>query len=149
MAKSRRKRPEHLYWLFTPTYAAHAANFRPEISLAERRHRGSFECRLAKREMPVKGKLPSRVKTPTREREKMAKKITEYRDISKFTEGYVIVETFIASGERSSSNVRVRPIPSEGFDPDIRVQCSNKMRMDVIAHLGSTVRLHGRYLSPA
>ena len=78
--------------------------------------------------MPVKGKLPSRVKTPTREREKMAKKIAEYRDTSKFTEGDVIVETFIASGEHSNSELRVRPIPSEGFDPDIRVQWSRKIR---------------------
>jgi hypothetical protein len=40
----------------------------------------------------------------------------------------VVVETFRAFGEPSSSSVRVRPAPEEGFPDGTRVQCSRTMR---------------------
>jgi hypothetical protein len=40
----------------------------------------------------------------------------------------IIVETFRASGENSGSNIRVRPLPGQGFSPAMRVECSKAMR---------------------
>jgi len=40
----------------------------------------------------------------------------------------VIVETFTAPGEKSRSPIRVRPYPGQGFDSDMRVECSKSMR---------------------
>jgi hypothetical protein len=40
----------------------------------------------------------------------------------------IIVETFPAWGEASSSPVRVRPLPGQGFDVRLRVECSKSMR---------------------
>ena len=41
-----------------------------------------------------------------------------------------MVETFYAFGEGSRNRVRVRPIASEGFAPNVRVQCSTRMRKE-------------------
>jgi hypothetical protein len=40
----------------------------------------------------------------------------------------IIVETFYAPGEKSRSPIRVRPLPGQGFSPDMRVECSREMR---------------------
>lgn len=42
----------------------------------------------------------------------------------------IIVETFIPHGEKSSSEVRARPLPGQGFDASIRVECSKQMRRE-------------------
>ena len=52
----------------------------------------------------------------------------DYRSIKDFQPSYIVVESFHPHGEASRNSVRVRPIPSEGFSPDVRVQCSRKMR---------------------
>jgi hypothetical protein len=52
---------------------------------------------------------------------------------------YVIVETFRARGEASSSPVRVRPVPGQGYSPDTRVECSKGMRTS--APIGSRFRI--------
>ena len=41
----------------------------------------------------------------------------------------IIVESFIAFGEKSGSPIRIRPLPGQGFRTDIRVECSKKMRV--------------------
>jgi len=40
----------------------------------------------------------------------------------------IIVETFRAVGEPSSASLRVRPLPGQGFDTALRVECSRPMR---------------------
>ena len=50
------------------------------------------------------------------------------KDGSVFASGHVVVETFTAMGENSHNKVRVRPISSEGFKNEARVQCSTSMR---------------------
>src|SRR5690349_11874214 len=40
----------------------------------------------------------------------------------------IIVETFRAHRETSSSSVRVRPLPGQGFSTTLRVECSKSMR---------------------
>ena len=40
----------------------------------------------------------------------------------------VLVETYRAVGERSASQIRARPLPGQGFHPDMKVECSSKMR---------------------
>jgi hypothetical protein len=40
----------------------------------------------------------------------------------------IIVETFLPHGEPSRSDVRVRPVAGQGFDPGMRVECSKSMR---------------------
>jgi len=40
----------------------------------------------------------------------------------------IIVETFYAKGEKSGTSVRVRPLPNQGFDIEMRVECSKSMR---------------------
>ncbi len=41
----------------------------------------------------------------------------------------IIVETFYATGEKTISPVRVRPLPGQGFSINMRVECSKKMRV--------------------
>ena len=41
----------------------------------------------------------------------------------------IIVQTFLAQGEKSGSHVRVRPLPNQSFNTDMRVECSRKMRI--------------------
>jgi hypothetical protein len=40
----------------------------------------------------------------------------------------IIVESFYAHGENSSSSVRVRPLAGQGFSTEMRVECSKAMR---------------------
>lgn len=40
----------------------------------------------------------------------------------------IAVETFLNPGEPSSQSLRARPLPGQGFDAGIRVECSSKMR---------------------
>ena len=40
----------------------------------------------------------------------------------------IIVETFRAPGEKSISPIRVRPLPNQGLDISLRVECSRTMR---------------------
>lgn len=40
----------------------------------------------------------------------------------------VVVETFLNLGEPSSSTRRVRVVAGQGYDSDIRVECSKSMR---------------------
>lgn len=40
----------------------------------------------------------------------------------------IIVESFRAIGEKSGSLIRVRPLPDQGFDVNMRVECSKKIR---------------------
>ena len=74
----------------------------------------------------------------------MVKTSPGYIDLSTFSRREVVVETFRAYGENSRNKIRVRPIASEGFDPEIRVQCALKMRADhpvgTIFRLSLTVR---------
>ena len=41
---------------------------------------------------------------------------------------HVAVESFRNPGEPSSASIRARPLPGQGFDQDMRVECSSKMR---------------------
>jgi hypothetical protein len=41
----------------------------------------------------------------------------------------IIVETFYATGEKTISPVRVRPLPGQGFSISMRVECSKEMRV--------------------
>ena len=41
---------------------------------------------------------------------------------------YVVIETFRNSGEASTSSLRCRPLPGQGFSTQMRVECSSKMR---------------------
>jgi hypothetical protein len=52
---------------------------------------------------------------------------------------FVIVETFLNNGEPSSAKYRVRPLPGQGFDKCMRVQCSRAMRNSY--PLGSKFRI--------
>lgn len=38
------------------------------------------------------------------------------------------METFFAYGEPSSASLRVRPLPGQGLDTKLRVECSRAMR---------------------
>jgi hypothetical protein len=40
----------------------------------------------------------------------------------------VLVETFYADSEKSSSPIRVRPVAGQGLSPQMRVECSKRMR---------------------
>jgi hypothetical protein len=40
----------------------------------------------------------------------------------------IIIETFVASGESSSSLIRARAFPGQGFPSHVRVECSKSMR---------------------
>ncbi len=40
----------------------------------------------------------------------------------------IIIETFRARGEPSSSEIRARPAPGQGLSRDLRVECSKNMR---------------------
>lgn len=40
----------------------------------------------------------------------------------------VIIETFLNPGEPSSAKVRARPLPGQGYDTSMRVECSRSMR---------------------
>lgn len=51
----------------------------------------------------------------------------------------IIVETYVPSGEPSSASLRVRPLPGQGVDPDLKVECSRSMRRQYPA--GSLFRL--------
>ena len=54
--------------------------------------------------------------------------LPEHRKIEDFSGGWVVVETFYEFGQGFRNQIRVRPIASEGFSPEVRVQCSTKMR---------------------
>lgn len=41
---------------------------------------------------------------------------------------FVAIESFRNPGEPSSASIRARPLPGQGFDSGIRVECSSKMR---------------------
>lgn len=51
----------------------------------------------------------------------------------------IIVETYRAHGEPSSAGLRVRPLPGQGIDTSLRVECSRSMRDQY--HEGSLFRL--------
>jgi hypothetical protein len=40
----------------------------------------------------------------------------------------IFIESFLNTGESSSSAVRARPLPGQGLDTNMRVECSSKMR---------------------
>ncbi len=40
----------------------------------------------------------------------------------------VAIETFYNEGEASASGIRARPLPGQGLDPSMRVECSSSMR---------------------
>jgi hypothetical protein len=40
----------------------------------------------------------------------------------------IIVETYVPYGEASSAEVRVRPLPGQGFDTGLNVACSRAIR---------------------
>lgn len=40
----------------------------------------------------------------------------------------IIVETYRPHGDASSASIRVRPLPGQGFDTALRVECSRSMR---------------------
>ena len=49
------------------------------------------------------------------------------------------METYVAHGEQSSARLRVRPLPGQGVDTSLRVECSRAMRDEHPA--GSLFRL--------
>ena len=51
----------------------------------------------------------------------------------------IIVETYVPSGEPSSAGLRVRPLPGQGVDTNLKVECSRSMRQQHPA--GSLFRL--------
>ncbi|MFM0239883.1 MULTISPECIES: hypothetical protein [Paraburkholderia] len=51
----------------------------------------------------------------------------------------IIVETYKPYGEPSSAGLRVRPLPGQGFDTNLKVECSRSMRQQYPA--GSLFRL--------
>ncbi len=71
----------------------------------------------------------------------------------------IIVETYVPHGKASSAELRVRPPPGQGFDPNLNVACSRSMRKQY--PVGSLLRLtvkdtyregtpylHARYTAP-
>jgi len=40
----------------------------------------------------------------------------------------ILVETFYANSEKSSSPIRVRPVAGQGLSTQMRVECSKRMR---------------------
>lgn len=40
----------------------------------------------------------------------------------------IIVETYVPAGEPSLAGLRVRPLPRQGVDPNLKVECSLSMR---------------------
>lgn len=40
----------------------------------------------------------------------------------------VVIQTYSASGERSPRAIRARPVPGQGLDPGMHVECSESMR---------------------
>jgi hypothetical protein len=52
---------------------------------------------------------------------------------------FVVVETFLSSGEPSDAVFRVRPLPGKAFPASMRVQCSRAIRHAF--PLGSRFRL--------
>lgn len=48
--------------------------------------------------------------------------------MSRYDYRYVVVESYWAFAEPSRSDVRVRPIPGQGFASDMHVECSKDMR---------------------
>lgn len=40
----------------------------------------------------------------------------------------IAIETFSNPGEPSAQSLRARPLPGQGFDSSIRIECSSKMR---------------------
>jgi hypothetical protein len=72
----------------------------------------------------------------------------------------IIVESFRAIGEKSGSSIRVRPLPDQGFDVNMRVECSKKMRyafpvgqkflveIQVKSMLGGPDHLYSSYRNP-
>ena len=55
---------------------------------------------------------------------------------------YVIVEIFRAHGEASCRKIRARPLPGQGFDVDIRVECSTKFRRE--EHVGKLFKIRAK-----
>lgn len=51
----------------------------------------------------------------------------------------IIVETYVAQGEPSSARLRVRPLPGQGVDTTLRVECGRAMRHE--HPVGSLFRL--------
>jgi hypothetical protein len=72
----------------------------------------------------------------------------------------IIVQTFYAPGEKSRSPIRVRPLPGQGFDTNMRVECSKSMReafpvgqkfcvwIQVKSMLGGPDHLYSSYRDP-
>jgi hypothetical protein len=72
----------------------------------------------------------------------------------------IIVETFRAPGEKSISPIRVRPLPKQGFNKCLRVECSRTMRhafpigqmfcihVKLTSRLGSPDFLYSSYRDP-
>lgn len=60
---------------------------------------------------------------------------------------FIVVETFLNSGEPSSASYRVRPVPGQGHPNTMRVQCSRAMRHS--APLGTKFRLWVKLVEPA
>ena len=72
----------------------------------------------------------------------------------------VVIETFENPGEPSSERIRARPIPGQGLDTHMRVECSTKMRekyplgtklkirAKVTTQLGGTPFLYSHYSWP-
>ncbi|QFZ83536.1 hypothetical protein GFK26_12590 [Variovorax paradoxus] len=40
----------------------------------------------------------------------------------------VVVQSYLARGEKSSSTIRARPVDGQGLDVDMHVECSSNMR---------------------
>jgi hypothetical protein len=51
----------------------------------------------------------------------------------------IIVETYVPNGEASSAEIRVRPLPGQGIDPALNVECSRSLRQHY--PIGSLFRL--------
>lgn len=51
----------------------------------------------------------------------------------------IIAETYVPYGEPSSADLRVRPLPGQGVDPKLKVECSRSMRQQYPA--GALFRL--------
>lgn len=55
---------------------------------------------------------------------------------------WVIVETYAARGERSPREIRARPVPGQGLDTKMNVECSGAMRNRYPA--GTYIRLKAK-----